>query len=200
MTIDAIIVDFGGVLIDWNPKYLYRKLLGDETKVDWFLSNICTGAWNLEQDRGRTLAEGTRILVEKFPEQQELINAYYDQWEQMLGGAIDGTVAILNELKKRYKVYGLTNWSAETFPVAQARFDFLNTLDGIVVSGEERLIKPDPQIYQLLLNRYNLKAANCIFIDDNADNVKAAKELAFCTIHFTSPDKLKEQLLRLGAL
>ena len=141
--IDTIVFDIGGVLIEWNPKNLYRELINDEQKTDWFLANVCTNEWNAEQDRGRSLAEGVAVLKEKYPEYSSLIEHYYGQWEKMLKGEISGCVEILKQLKTRYKVYGLTNWSAETFPVALKRFDFLQLMDGIVVSGIEKTIKPD---------------------------------------------------------
>ena len=197
MTINTIIFDFGGVLIDWNPRYLYRDLFDDPDKMEWFLENICTGEWNLEQDRGRPLSVGTALLKERFPEHEEFINSFYGKWEDMLKGEIRETVEILYDLKKKYKVYGLTNWSAETFPIALKRFSFLKELDGIVVSGEEEMIKPDKKIFKLLLDRYYLKAENSLFIDDNLDNIKAAAEMGFQTIHFESAEKLKVQLAKM---
>jgi 2-haloacid dehalogenase len=195
--IQAIVFDFGGVLIDWNPRYVYKEIFNDDEKMEWFLSNVCTNEWNLEQDKGRPFAEGVAKLTESFPEYAEHINTFHSKWEQMLKGEITETVALLKELKKRHKVYGLTNWSAETFPIAFKRFDFLSLLDGIVVSGEERMIKPAKTFFQLLLDRYHLKAKNCVFIDDDEYNVAAANELGFRAIHFTSADNLKEVLISL---
>lgn len=192
--IDTIVFDFGGVLIDWNPKYVYKERFNDDEKMNWFFSNVCTNEWNLEQDRGRPFAEAVAILQQSFPDYVEHINAFHTQWEQMMKSEIAGSVTILKELKKSYKVYGLTNWSAETFPIALKRFDFLSLFDGIVVSGEEKMIKPDKAFFQLLLNRYNLKAKNCVFIDDNAHNIAAANELGFDAIHFTSAENLKKEL------
>jgi 2-haloacid dehalogenase len=193
--IDTIVFDFGGVLVDWNPRHLYKTLLDDEEEMEWFLKNICTDEWNLEQDRGRSLKEATELLTEKFPEHKDLIEAYYGNWEQMLKGEITETVEILHKLKKKFKLYGLTNWSAETFPVALERFNFFQLFDGIVVSGHEKLIKPGKEIFELLLNRYNLKANNSLFIDDNKKNVQAAANIGFHTIHFTSAENLKEKLI-----
>jgi 2-haloacid dehalogenase len=192
--IDTIVFDFGGVLIDWNPRHVYKTIFNDEEKMEWFLKNICTNEWNIEQDRGRSLKEGTEILKEKFAEHIELIDAYYGRWEEMLKGEIAETVEILYELKKKFKIYGLTNWSAETFPVALERFEFLKVFDGIVVSGHEKLIKPDKEIFYLLLKRYNLQAGNCLFIDDNIKNVEAATAIGFHTIHFISAEDLKHKL------
>jgi 2-haloacid dehalogenase len=197
MKIDTIIFDFGGVLVDWNPKYVYRQLFKKPEDMHWFLENICTDEWNLEQDRGRPLAEGTAILVGKFPEYEALIRAFYGRWEEMLGGDIGGSVEILLELKRQYPVYGLTNWSAETFPVALERFDFFKVFDGIVVSGTEKLVKPDGAIFRLILDRYRLKAENALFIDDNIKNIRAAREMGFNTIHFESPEKLRAELAQM---
>jgi len=198
--IETIVFDFGGVLIDWSPKYVYKPMFNDDEKMNWFLSNVCTNEWNLEQDRGRTFAEGIATLQASFPDYVDHINAFHSQWEQMLKGEIAETVSILKELKKKYKIYGLTNWSAETFPIALKRFDFLSLLDGIVVSGEEKMIKPDKKFFELLLDRYHLKAANCVFIDDNEHNIAAAKELGFHAIHFTSADSLKKELTSLNLI
>jgi 2-haloacid dehalogenase len=166
----------------------------------WFLENICTNEWNLEQDRGRSLAEGTAILAAQFPEHDELIRAFYGRWKEMLGGEIRGTVEILLELKQKYPVYGLTNWSAETFPVALERFDFFQVFDGIVVSGTERLVKPDKAIFQLILDRYQLKAESALFIDDNIKNIRAAEEMGFQAIQFEAPEKLRTRLTQMNIL
>lgn len=192
----AIIFDFGGVLIDWNPKYLYKKLFKREEEMLHFLDTICTSEWNEEQDAGRPIDEGTTLLVQRFPEQEENIRAYYGRWEEMLGGTIEGTVEILERLKDtgQYKIYGLTNWSAETFPIALEKFEFLNWFDGIVVSGEEKNRKPFPDFYQLLLDRYSVKAEEALFIDDNQRNVEAAKRMGIETIAFRSPDQVLREL------
>ncbi|HVX25492.1 MAG TPA: HAD family phosphatase [Parafilimonas sp.] len=198
--IDTIVFDFGGVLIDWNPRHLYKTLIDDEEQMEWFLKNICTDEWNVQQDKGRSLEEGTAILKQQFPEHAEFIEAYYGRWEEMLNGEIYETVEILHELKNKFKVYGLTNWSAETFPVALERFNFLKLFDGIVVSGDEKLIKPGKEIFHLLLSRYNLHAENCVFIDDNVRNVQSAANIGFHAIHFTSAENLREKLVELNLL
>jgi len=200
MKIENIIFDFGGVLVDWNPRYLYRNYFQNESEMEHFLHHICTDEWNLEQDRGRSLADGTRLLLEKFPEYHSLIQLYYDQWEVMLHGDIPETVSLLYKLKEKYKIFGLTNWSAETIPIAYERFSFFKAFDGIVVSGEEKLIKPDQKLYHLLLDRYHLKAKSTIFIDDNLKNIKAAEEIGLIAIHFETSGQLEAKLQLIGAL
>ncbi len=200
MKVENIIFDFGGVLVDWNPRYLYRDYFQEESEMENFLHTVCTDEWNIEQDRGRSLAEGTCLLQEQFPEFHSLIQLYYDKWEVMLHGDISETVSLLYQLKEKFNVYGLTNWSAETITIAYERFPFFGEFNGIVVSGEEKMIKPDKRLYHLLLDRYNLKAGNTIFIDDNLNNVKAAEELGMNAIHFKSPDQLKTELQSIGAI
>jgi 2-haloacid dehalogenase len=165
-----------------------------------FLENICTDAWNIEQDRGRPLAEATKLSQNKYPEFHDLIALFYGEWETMMKSDIPRTVKILYEVRPKYNLYGLTNWSAETIDFAYNRFDFFEQFDGIVVSGVEKLIKPDHAIYHLLLNRYNIKADESVFIDDNAANIKAAKELGFLTVHFKNAEQLREELVGMGLL
>ena len=200
MKVENIIFDFGGVLVDWNPRYLYKDHFDDESKMEYFLSNICTDEWNLEQDRGRSLSEATALLQNKFPEFHNHIGLFYSGWETMLKSDIPETVALFYVLKNKYKIYGLTNWSAETIPILYRRFPIFNDFDGIVVSGQEKLIKPDYKIYEILLNRYNLKAQNTIFIDDNIKNINAAKELGLYAIQFDNPQQLKQELKTIGAI
>ena len=194
--------DLGGVLIDWNPRYLYRKLLASEAEVEEFLAQVCTQAWNEQQDAGRTTAEATAELVARFPEREALVRAYYERWEEMLGGCIDGTVAIVEELAARGEVelFALSNWSAETFPHARGRFRVLDRFRAIVVSGEEKVIKPDPRIFQVLFDRHGVAPERSIFIDDVARNVLAARRLGMTGVQFESPAQLRGELARLGVL
>ena len=194
--IKTIIFDLGGVLIDWNPKRLYKKIFAEEQEMDKFLAEVCTMDWNEQQDAGRSIAEANAILIEQFPEYENEIKAYYGRWEEMLGGAIEGTVAILKYLKNKtnYRLYALTNWSAETFPIALERFDFLQLFEGILVSGKEGLKKPDLRIYQLILDRYEINPASTMFIDDNARNIEAAREVGIDAVHFVSPEALEAEL------
>jgi 2-haloacid dehalogenase len=200
--IKNIIFDLGGVLIDWNPEYMYRKLISDEEKRKWFLNTICTGDWNERQDGGRLIKEANEELIEKYPIYKEWILAYYDRWEEMLNGPIQGTVEIFREIRenKKHNIYALTNWSAETFPKALQLFDFLHWFDGRVVSGEEMTRKPFRDIYEIILNRFSLEAETTLFIDDNLKNIIAAKELGIHCIHFHSPEKLREELLKQAVL
>ncbi|ULC58325.1 HAD family phosphatase [Flaviramulus sp. BrNp1-15] len=195
--IDTIIFDLGGVLIDWNPEYVFLdEFNGDRKKMQWFFDNICTSDWNENQDAGYPLQQATEDLVNQFPEYERLIRLFYGNWEQMLGVAIEGTVKILDAFvkNKNYKVVALTNWSAETFPIALERFEFLHWFEGIIVSGEEKTRKPFKEIYQITLDRFNIEAQSSIFIDDNLRNIEAANALTINGIHFKSPKELIQQL------
>ena len=196
MEIKNIIFDLGGVLIDWNPDYMYKKLISDENKRTWFLENICTSDWNEAQDGGRLIKDANELLINQHPDYSAWILAFYDRWEEMLNGSIAGTVDILKKLKenKQYGLFALTNWSAETFPRALEMFEFLHWFDGRVVSGEEKTRKPFREIYDIILNRYNLIPHQTIFIDDNLRNILAAKECGIITIHFQSPEQLQKEL------
>ena len=199
--IKNVIFDLGGVLIDWNPEYVYLDVFnGDREKMKWFFDEICTMDWNENQDAGYPLEKATEERVKLFPEYEEWIRIYYGRWEEMLGNQIDGTVAILKQLidNPNYKVVALTNWSAETFPIALERFDFLHWFEGIVVSGTEKMRKPFNEIYELTLNRFNIEAAQSLFIDDNARNIEAAKKMGINTIRFNNPTQLKSELKSLN--
>lgn len=196
-----IIFDLGGVLIDWNPRNLYKKIFASTEEMEWFLNTVCTTQWNTQQDAGRPFAKGLAVIKEKYPKYAAQIDDYFNRWDEMLGGPVKSAVAVLKDLKdKGCPLYALTNWSAETFPIARAKYDFLNWFDGIVVSGEERLVKPDPAIYARLLKRYQLHSSNCLFIDDNAANVSEAAHLGFETILFTGGDALRAEVIRRGIL
>ena len=194
----TIIFDLGGVLIDWNPEYLYQKIFSDEKEMKHFLSTICTSEWNEEQDGGRSLQEATDMLIQKFPEHKENITAFYGRWPEMLSGEIQETVQIFKELKdaNKYKFYALTNWSSETFPIAAERYPFLRWFDGIVVSGTEKMRKPSAEFYQLLLKRYHVNAEEAVFIDDNKRNIEAAKKIGIDSIVFTNAVELKDELIK----
>ena len=198
MEINTIIFDLGGVLIDWNPRYVYRSIFKTEEEIDWFFENVATHDWNENQDAGYPIAKATEDLVAQHPEWEKEIKAYYGRWTEMLGGPIPGTVEIFRQLIQipGLKTYALTNWSAETFHIALERYDFLHWFDGRVVSGEEKTRKPFPDFYQRLLNRYNVNPAEALFIDDNLRNVKAAETLGIASIHFQSPSQLKEEIKR----
>ncbi len=202
-TIDTVIFDLGGVLVDWNPEYLYTKIFeGDTDKMKWFLNTVCTTVWNMEQDAGRSFEEGSKLLIPVYPEYEKEIHAFYERWEEMLKGEIYDTVLILNLLKElnKVKLYALTNWSAETFPIAKQRFNFLKQFEGIVVSGEEKTRKPFAKIYEITLKRYGLSPEKCLFIDDSLANVIAAKSLNINALHFTNAVQLKSDLIQLGLL
>lgn len=199
--IKNVIFDLGGVLIDWNPEYVYLEVFnGDRKKMKWFFDEICTMDWNENQDAGYPLQQATDERVKLFPEYEEWIRTYYGRWEEMLGTQIDGTVTILKKLidNTNYKVVALTNWSAETFPIALERFDFLHWFEGIVVSGTEKMRKPFNEIYELTLNRFNIEASQSLFIDDNPRNIEAAKKMGINTIHFINPAQLKSELKNLN--
>lgn len=200
--IDTIIFDLGGVLIDWNPRYLYRKIFATEEEVEWFLNNICTPEWNDEQDAGRSFEEATRLLIRKFPEHEAPIAAWYTRWQETISGPISGTVEILQEIResKKYRLYALTNWSAETFPWALDNFHFLHWFEGIVVSGVEKSRKPYPEFFQILFDRYRVVPETSVFIDDNLANIKGAKALGLNTLAFVDPQQLAADLRSLHIL
>ncbi|HBX45773.1 MAG TPA: HAD family hydrolase [Porphyromonadaceae bacterium] len=195
-----IIFDFGGVLIDWNPLYLYHNVFKSKEEMEYFLREICSPEWNIQQDAGRPLAEATALLQAEHPEYREQITLFYDRWEKMLGGEIEENVRLVKPLSEKYPVYGLTNWSSEMIPVAFKRYDFFRYLKGIVVSGEEKVAKPDPRLYQVLLDRYNLNASESLFIDDNARNIETARQMGFQTIHLTERVNLEKVLKEMNVL
>ncbi|MDZ4679251.1 MAG: HAD family phosphatase [Saprospiraceae bacterium] len=200
--IDTVIFDLGGVLIDWNPEYVFREVFDDHSEMQYFLREVCSPEWNEQQDAGRTLQEATEILVAQFPDYELQIRTYYNRWQDMLGGTIPHTVEILRHLhqKQTHRLYALTNWSHETFPVALELFDFLHLFEGILVSGEEKLLKPDRRIYELLLTRYEIDGQRALFIDDNPKNVKGAQDAGLNAIRFESPEQLAFDLKNFNIL
>ena len=202
MYVETIIFDLGAVLIDWNPRYLYRKIFSTEKEIDWFLENICTSEWNDKQDAGRSFEEATEELIKKFPDHKVAIEAWYGRWQETITGTIPGTVEILKTLleSKKYKIYALTNWSAETFPVVLTHFEFLHWFDGIVVSGHEKTRKPFPEFFQILFDRHQVDPKSAVFIDDNRNNIVGGNAVGLTTIHFQSPEQLRNELTRLNIL
>jgi len=196
------IFDLGGVLLDWNPRHLYRKLFdGDEAAMEHFLANVCTTEWNQRQDAGRTFAEAMQELFPHHADKLELIEAFGKRFGEMVRGPIDGALEVLAELKERnVPLYALSNWSAETFPLQRERFEFLSWFDGIVISGSEGVIKPDPRIFRILLERYGVTPQSAVFIDDVAANADAASALGIHGIHFRSPEQLRRDLAQVGLL
>ena len=196
------IFDLGGVLLDWNPRHLYRKLFGgDEAAMEHFLATVCTTEWNERQDAGRSFAEATRELLLIHADKIELIEAFGKRFGELIAGPIDGSVDVLAELKARsVPIYAITNWSAETFPPQRQRFAFLSWFDGIVISGMEGVIKPDPRIFRILCERYGVAPESAVFIDDVAANAAAASALGIQGIHFRSADQLRRELVAVGLL
>jgi 2-haloacid dehalogenase len=198
--LSTIIFDLGGVLIDWNPEYVFRHVIPDAERRRWFFENVATHDWNVEQDAGRPLQEATNALAAQHPEWEEEIRAYYGRWEEMLGGPIDETVELLRELRAlgTQRLLAPTNWSAETFPVALERYEFLQWFEGIVVSGTERTRKPFPEIYKILLDRYAVTPHEAVFIDDSLKNVEGAEAVGLRGVHFQSAAEVRAQLAALG--
>lgn len=191
--IKNIIFDFGCVLINWSQHNLYDTYFGSKEKTDWFIDNICTWEWNNQTDVGKTFASSVEEKIAEFPEWEKEIRMYWERWEDMIGGAVEGMQDWICELKKAgYKAYGLSNWSAETFPLVKEKFPVFKMMDGIVISGEELIAKPDYRIYQILLNRYNLQANECVFVDDKQSNIDAAKELGIHGITFANCEQAKK--------
>ena len=190
-----LIFDFGGVLIDWDPHHLYDPYFGDRAKTDWFLQNICTMDWNLQMDGGKPFAMGVAELTARFPEWAKEISMFFTDWIKMVGGPIPGMLEFVQEMKAAgHGVYGLSNWSTETFPLIKDDYPVLRLLDGMVVSGYEGVTKPGPEIYNLLLQRYSLSAIDSVFIDDNPVNVAGAVAVGIRGIRFTSPEALRVAL------
>jgi 2-haloacid dehalogenase len=200
MAIKNIIFDFGGVLIDWNPRYFYKDVFSDIKEMEYFLSEVWSPKWNMKHDAGFSFSEITSELQELYPKYWNEIEMYQYNWEVMIKGEISENTKLLDPLKSKYRLFGLTNWSAEAFPVIYPKYEFFKVFEGIVVSGEEKLVKPGKEIYQLLLNRYDLLANESLFIDDSLKNIETANELGFSTIHINGTQSLKEQLISMGLI
>src|SRR5262245_33330826 len=197
----TVVFDLGGVLIDWDPRHLYRQLFADTLEMESFLAEVTTAEWNRRQDAGRPWAEAIEVLVAEYPERRELIEAFHRRWPEMLGGEIPGTVDVLAELRAAgVRLLALSNWSAEMFPVALERFDFLAWFEGIVISGEVGVNKPDRRIFEHLADRFGIEPEAAVFVDDSMANIDAAKELGFRAIQFTDAKTLRLALVQLGLL
>jgi 2-haloacid dehalogenase len=195
----VVVFDLGGVLIDWDPRHLYRKLFSDEPAMESFLATVCTHEWNRCQDAGRSFAEGSRLLKAEYPDKAELIEAYSARFDEMMAGPLAGSVEILAELREcGTPLYRLTNWSAETYPPALERFAFLRWFEGILVSGDVKVIKQDPRIFELLIERFAIDPHRAVYIDDGEANVAAARPFGIHPIHFTTPAALRNELVALG--
>ncbi len=202
--INTIIFDLGGVLVDWNPDYVYQKLIPDEQRRQYFYEHVCPGWWNENQDAGYPLAQAMADRVALYPDWANEINAYYGRWTEMLGEAIHENVAVLKKAlaNPNYQVLALTNWSHETMPWARAldRFSFLNDFHGMVVSGDEKTRKPFHDFYHILLDRYEVSPQHAVFIDDNHHNILAANELNINTVHYHRQLNLEKELENFGVL
>ena len=198
-TMPTVVFDVGNVLIRWDPQIVYREMIPDDGERAWFMQNVCSAAWNLEQDRGRSWEEAVALLVASHPEWESQIRAYDERWHEAVPGIIEDSVAVLEELKGRgEKVYAITNFSREKWAECLIRFPFLQNFDGVVVSAHEGVIKPDPEIYQILLQRYGLAAPDCIFIDDSARNIETARRVGMKAVHFVEPIDLRAELVGHG--
>jgi 2-haloacid dehalogenase len=197
----AVVFDLGGVLLDWDPRYLYRKLFDDEAEMNRFLSEVCTMEWHHAHDLGVPPEETIPPLIEAHPEYEEMIWAWPRRSEEMLKGPIEESVTILRSLKDAgVPIYALTNMETWTYPGRRARYPFLRWFDGTVVSGFEGVAKPDPKVFELVLKRFGLEAATTLLIDDSAKNVAAARNVGMQAIEFESPTQLRQRLKEAGLL
>lgn len=201
MPIDTVVLDIGGVLIEWDPRHLYRTMFDDDEAMEHFLATVCTPAWNAELDRGRPFAEAVAELAAAHPEHAGAIAAYHERWDEMVPGALDESVAVFAELReRRVACYGLTNFSREKFDRVRRRYPLLEWFDGIVVSADERVVKPEPEIFTVLCERFGVVPRRSVFVDDNPDNTRAARALGFETVDFRSAGQLREALVAHGLL
>ncbi len=196
MSSTAIIFDFGGVLLKWNPYNILQPYFpGEQQAAENFLDEINFTEWNAQQDKGRSFTEGVAVLSQQFPQHAHIVRALHEQWEKSVDGQFDESIELLRELKEKgHPLYGLSNWSAETFPIVRKRYDFFELFDGILLSGEVKLIKPDPAIFELCLKMICKPASECLFIDDSEANINAAQQIGFDTIHFISSEQLRKEL------
>ena len=198
--IDTVVFDIGGVLVDWDPRHLYRRLFDDPDEMERFLAEVCTPAWHRRFDAGRSIAEGVAELVERHPDLEPMIRAWADRWQDMFAGEIPGTVGVLEELSARgVRLLAITNWP-DTFPAAREVFPFLDRFEGIVVSDEEGVTKPDPRLFGVLVDRHGVDPSTSLFVDDAPANVEAAAALGFVAVRFTGAAALRARLLREGLL
>ena len=196
--IKNIIFDFGGVLLDWNPHYLYDPYFGDVEKAEWFLTNICTYPWNAQHDAGKPVAEGTTELVAQYPEWEKEIRMYYSEFEKMLSGQIADMEEYIKELKGRgFRIYGLSNWSVETFAMIRPKYPILDLMEDMVISGKEKVMKPDAKIYQIALSRFGIKPEESVFIDDNVNNIIGCEAAGIHGIVFKDAGQLRSDLEKL---
>ena len=197
--IRAVVFDFGGVLFDWSAEYLYRELIPDEKERRWFLTHVCSPDWNLKQDCGRPIAEAEAELIARYPDHADLIRAFYGQWPKTLRGILEDGVALLEQLHAaQVPLYGLTNWSAETYHHVDGKYPFLERFRHVVVSGRVGMVKPDPRIYAHLLEQAGEQPERCVFIDDNPVNTDAARALGLHAIEHRSAAKTAATLRSLG--
>jgi 2-haloacid dehalogenase len=197
----TVVFDLGNVLVRWNPRLLYEQLIPDADELERFFGTVITHDWIRDQDAGRTFADGIALLTARFPHYEHEIRAFWERWEEMVPGPIEETVEILAELRQRQTpLYALTNWSHETFPIARPRFPFFDWFEGIVVSGEVQLVKPDARIYRHLLEAHGLRAEDCVFVDDSPANVAGAEAVGIAALHFQSPEQLRQDLIELKLL
>lgn len=198
-TIDTVIFDLGNVLIPFNPRWLFRKMLPNDVAIDQFFAETGFDAWNAEMDAGRPFADGIAAHSARYPHHRPLFEAFFERWHETVGEPISESVEVFRTLKHEgIRTYALTNFSAETFPLALARFPFLHDFDGTIVSGHEGLVKPDAAIYELLMTRYAVAPERAVFIDDKQENVEAARALGMAGIHFTDAALLRQQLREMG--
>jgi 2-haloacid dehalogenase len=200
-SVTTVVFDIGNVLIEWDPRHLYRRIFQTPEEIEHFLANVCTSAWNLEFDRGKLFAEGVAELVAKHPQHEAAIRAFDERWDEMVPGLVPGTLALMERLEKRkVPIYAITNFSAEKYAEARVRFPFFDRFLGVIVSGREGVLKPDRAIFDLLTGRYDLSATECLFIDDSPANVAGAKLVGMETHHFQGADSLESELVARGLL